>query len=78
VRQAKEQGSPVGLVNIGESRGDPLVDWRVGWEGGAGDVFPLVVRELLRDEKRAQVKAEVERMLTLGTVKKVLPGPPTG
>ncbi|GAA5931086.1 hypothetical protein JCM3775_000797 [Rhodotorula graminis] len=78
VRQAKEQGSPVGLINIGESRGDPLVDWRVGWEGGAGDVFPLVVRELLRDEKQPQVKAEVERMLTLGTVKKVLPGPPTG
>lgn len=78
VRQAKEQGAPVGMVNIGESRGDPLADWRIGWEGGAGDVFPLVVRELLRDEDRPEVKREVERMLTLGKVKKVLPGPPTG
>ncbi|BGP40673.1 hypothetical protein JCM10450v2_004668 [Rhodotorula kratochvilovae] len=75
VRQAKEQGAPVGLVNIGESRADPIVDWRIGHDGGAGDIFPAAARELLRDERRPEVKAEVERMLTLGKVKKVPPGP---
>ncbi|GJN91037.1 hypothetical protein Rhopal_004052-T1 [Rhodotorula paludigena] len=75
VRQMKEQGGPVGLVNLGESRADPIVDWRIGWEGGAGDVFPLAVRELLRDETRKDVKDDVERLLVLGKVKKVPPGP---
>ncbi|BGP25203.1 hypothetical protein JCM10295v2_004125 [Rhodotorula toruloides] len=75
VRQMKEQGGSVGLVNVGESRADPIVDWRVGWEGGAGDVFPAAVRELLKDEKRSDVKAEVERMLAAGKVRKVPPGP---
>ncbi|GAA5987989.1 hypothetical protein JCM11641_005972 [Rhodosporidiobolus odoratus] len=71
VRQMKEQGGTVGLLNIGESRGDPIADWRIGWEGGAGDILPEVVRELVRDETRSDVKAEVERMLVTGKVKKV-------
>ncbi|KAJ8293574.1 NAD-dependent protein deacylase SIR4 [Rhodotorula toruloides] len=75
VRQMKEQGGPVGLINVGESRADPIVDWRVGWEGGAGDIFPEAVKELLKDEKRPDVKAEVERMLKAGKVRKVPPGP---
>ncbi|GAA5839189.1 hypothetical protein JCM11251_003699 [Rhodosporidiobolus azoricus] len=71
VRQMKEQGGKVGLLNIGESRGDPLADWRIGWEGGAGDVVPRVVKELLRDETDGKVRAQVERMLKSGVVKKV-------
>ncbi|BGP16839.1 hypothetical protein JCM10213_003341 [Rhodosporidiobolus nylandii] len=71
VRQMKEAGGSVGLVNIGESRGDPLADWRIGWEGGAGDLLPVVVRELLRDEARPEIKADVEKMLASGKVKKV-------
>lgn len=75
VRQMKEQGGPVGLINVGESRADPIVDWRVGWEGGAGDIFPAAVQELLKDERRPDVKAEVEGMLKAGKVRKVPPGP---
>ncbi|GAA5891065.1 hypothetical protein JCM5296_007366 [Sporobolomyces johnsonii] len=74
VRQMKEQGGLVGLVNVGETRADPIVDWRVGWEGGAGDVFPAVVRELVKDERRPEVREEVERMLRSGKIKKVAPG----
>ncbi|GAA6017976.1 hypothetical protein JCM10207_002728 [Rhodosporidiobolus poonsookiae] len=74
VRQMKEQGGRVGLINLGESRGDGLADLRVGWEGGAGDVMPAVVKELLRDEDRREVKDEVERMLRVGKVKRVKPG----
>ncbi|GAA6044333.1 hypothetical protein JCM8097_000928 [Rhodosporidiobolus ruineniae] len=73
-RQMKEQGGSFGLVNIGESRGDPIADWRVGWEGGAGDIFPVVVRELLRDGASKEMKEEVEKMLKSGVVKKVAPG----
>ncbi|GAA5897723.1 hypothetical protein JCM6882_000077 [Rhodosporidiobolus microsporus] len=74
VRQMKEQGGKVGLLNIGESRGDPLADWRIGWEGGAGDVVPAVAKELMRDETDAKVREQVERMLKSGVVKKVKPG----
>ncbi|BGP56230.1 hypothetical protein JCM8202_005767 [Rhodotorula sphaerocarpa] len=75
VRQVKEQGGAVGLVNVGESRADPIVDWRIGWEGGAGDVFPLAVKELVREEKRKEVRDEVEAMMRQGKIKKVSPGP---
>ncbi|GAA5962940.1 hypothetical protein JCM8115_007053 [Rhodotorula mucilaginosa] len=78
VRQLKiDQRGTVGLVNVGESRADPIVDWRIGWEGGVGDVFPLAVRELLQDETRPQVREQVEKMLTLGKVKRVSQGPAT-
>lgn len=30
IRQAKAKGLEVGLLNVGESRADPVVDWRVG------------------------------------------------
>jgi NAD-dependent deacetylase sirtuin 4 len=78
VRQLKiDQRGTVGLVNVGESRADPIVDWRIGWEGGVGDVFPLAVRELLQEETRPQVREQVEKMLTLGKVKRVSQGPAT-
>ncbi|GAA5851555.1 hypothetical protein JCM8547_001132 [Rhodosporidiobolus lusitaniae] len=74
VRQMKEQGGQVGLVNIGESRGDAIADWRVGWDGGAGDIFPEVVRRLVKEERRKEVREEVGRMLESGVVKRVKPG----
>ncbi|GAA5993397.1 hypothetical protein JCM10908_002645 [Rhodotorula pacifica] len=77
VRQLKEQGGPVGLVNVGESRADPIVDWRIGWEGGAGDVFPLAVKELVKSERRKEVRDEVEKMLKQGKIKRVTKGPAT-
>ncbi|GAA5872345.1 hypothetical protein JCM16303_004486 [Sporobolomyces ruberrimus] len=71
VRQAKEEGKEVGLVNVGETRGDPLVDWRVGWEGGAGPVFSGVVQELIKEEKRKGVREEVELLMKSGKIKKL-------
>lgn len=74
----KDQGGRVGLLNVGESRGDPIVDWRVGWEGGAGDVLPRVGQVLLeRSRVKGSVKQdfalrdEVTRMLKSGVVKRV-------
>lgn len=69
VKQAKEEGKPVGLVNVGETRGDAIVDWRVGWKQGAGPVFTGVVEELLRDEKRRHVRDSVEEMMRSGKIK---------
>lgn len=71
VRQKKEEGGPVGLLNVGESRGDPVVDWRVGWAGGAGDILPAAVKILAQDEKRKDVRDEVEEMLKAGKVKRI-------
>lgn len=71
IRQKKEEGGIVGLLNVGESRGDPVVDWRIGWEGGAGDVLPAAVKILAREEKRPWVREEVEEMLKAGKVKQI-------
>lgn len=71
VKQAKEEGKLVGLVNVGETRGDGVVDWRVGWKGGAGPVFVGVVEELLKRETRSSVKAQVEEMMRSGKIKKL-------
>lgn len=71
----KEQGGAVGLVNVGESRADPIVDWRIGWGGGTGAVFPLAVKELVKHEKRTAIKEEIERMMRQGKIKKVTSGP---
>lgn len=73
----KDQGGRVGLLNVGESRGDPLCDWRVGWEGGAGDILPEVGRRLLAEKLNSrngmgeEELEEVDRMLRSGVVKKV-------
>ncbi|KAM0789280.1 hypothetical protein ACM66B_000120 [Microbotryomycetes sp. NB124-2] len=84
VKLAKEQSKQVGLVNVGQSRGDPLVDWRIGWNGGVSQVLPLVVKELLRVAEQDKVESlargidvseevqqEVRDMLNKGVVKKV-------
>ncbi|GAA5936626.1 uncharacterized protein JCM15063_001942 [Sporobolomyces koalae] len=73
VRQAKEEGKQVGLVNVGETRGDPLVDWRVGWEGGAGPVFTGAIQELVEQERRKPIRDEVERLMKSGKIKKLPP-----
>lgn len=80
VRAMADAGGRVGLLNVGESRGDPLCDWRIGWEGGAGDVLPEVGRTLLGEagyEMNRGDREEVERMLRSGVVKKVGTGGPT-
>jgi NAD-dependent deacetylase sirtuin 4 len=76
VRQKKEEGGVVGLLNVGESRGDPVVDFRIGWEGGAGDILPVAAKRLweARKGKMQGVKVEVERMLASGVVKEVSRG----
>lgn len=79
VRAMKEQGGVCGLVNVGESRGDPVVDWRVGWEGGAGDVLPTVGKRLLAAKEQrggldTKTRDEVAKMLASGVVKKVAGG----
>jgi NAD-dependent deacetylase sirtuin 4 len=76
VRQKKEEGGVVGLLNVGESRGDPVVDFRIGWEGGAGDILPAAARILWERRKGTMggVKDEVERMLSSGKVKEVSRG----
>lgn len=61
----------MGILNVGECRGDPLADWRIGWEGGAGDIVPKAVEELLKAETRTEIKEEVGKMLKMGVVKKV-------
>ncbi|GAA6060043.1 hypothetical protein JCM10212_001040 [Sporobolomyces blumeae] len=71
VRQAKDQGKPVGLVNVGETRADSIVDWRVGWQGGAGPVFTGAVQELLKHETKQSVREEVEAMMAQGKIKKL-------
>ena len=78
VRAMKDQGGRVGLLNVGESRGDPIVDWRVGWDGGAGDVLPKVGEVLLRRSESSgrlqrdpELRDEVARMLRSGVVKRV-------
>ncbi|GAA6005928.1 hypothetical protein JCM11491_004063 [Sporobolomyces phaffii] len=71
VRQAKDEGKQVGLVNVGETRADAIVDWRVGWRGGAGPVFTGVVAELVRHEPSGDVRTEVEAMMKRGRVKQL-------
>lgn len=44
VRRAAERGLPVGLVNLGPTRGDPHVTVRV--EARAGDVLPALAAQL--------------------------------
>ncbi len=47
VRRARERGIPIGIVNLGESRGDPDAQVRV--DARAGEVLPALVRALRRD-----------------------------
>ncbi|MEO1171526.1 MAG: NAD-dependent protein deacetylase [Myxococcota bacterium] len=44
VRRANERGIPVGILNLGETRGDPLADVKV--EGRTGLVLPVLVSSL--------------------------------
>jgi NAD-dependent SIR2 family protein deacetylase len=44
VRRAAERGHPIGIVNLGETRGDPLADVRV--DAKTGDVLPRLVHAL--------------------------------
>lgn len=46
VRRAAERGMPVGMVNVGETRGDLLARVRV--EARAGDALPLLAQVLAR------------------------------
>ena len=45
VKRAHAAGKPIGIVNLGPTRGDPLADVKV--EGRAGEVVPALVQELL-------------------------------
>lgn len=44
VKRAAERGCPVAIVNIGESRGDPLATLRI--DAHAGEVLPALARAL--------------------------------
>ena len=44
-RRAKERGLPVALVNLGETRGDPLCDLRV--EARTGEILPALADALI-------------------------------
>ncbi|TFY08286.1 NAD-dependent deacetylase, partial [Escherichia coli] len=46
VTRAAERHIPIGILNIGESRGDGLADVRV--EARAGDVLPRLAQALTR------------------------------
>ncbi|XXF76115.1 NAD-dependent protein deacetylase [Myxococcaceae bacterium GXIMD 01537] len=46
VQRAADRHVPIGILNLGESRGDELADVRV--EARAGDVLPALARELAR------------------------------
>ncbi|KAI5475656.1 NAD-dependent deacetylase sirtuin 4 [Pseudohyphozyma bogoriensis] len=69
VRQKKEEGGLVGLINVGESRGDPLMDWRLGWEGGAGEILPDVVRGLVEQDGREEVRRVCEDLMSRGKIR---------
>jgi len=74
LKQMKEHGGQVGLLNVGESRGDPIVDWRVGHEDGAGAILPEVARRLLQEAVEqnrlsSRKRRTIETMLTSGKVK---------
>lgn len=74
LKQMKEHGGEVGLLNVGESRGDPIVDWRVGHEDGAGAVLPEVARRLLgeaveQNRLSSMKRRTIEGMLKSGKVK---------
>ncbi|GAA5977225.1 hypothetical protein JCM5350_003262 [Sporobolomyces pararoseus] len=69
VRQAKDQGKEIGLINLGESRADGIVDFRIGWKGGCREVFEGVLEKFIRDEKRTEVRKQVVEMMKSGVVK---------
>lgn len=82
VRQLKEQRAQTAgrvlLLNVGESRADKIADERVGWQGGASDILPLVARAALNrqqgantttatsDKNEARARADATRMCELG------------
>lgn len=70
-RQMNEAGRPIGIVNVGECRGDALAAWRIGLEEGSGAVLPPAVKTLLADERRQDIKDEVDTMLKSGKIKQV-------
>jgi NAD-dependent SIR2 family protein deacetylase len=45
VRRAAEEGKPMAIVNVGDTRGDPLADVRV--DGRTGEVLPRLAEALL-------------------------------
>lgn len=53
-----------------------MVDWRIGWEGGAGDILPAAAKILWKEmgSAKEEAKDDVERMLTSGKVKVVSGG----
>lgn len=79
VRQMKENGGQAGLLNVGESRGDPLMDWRIGHEGGAGALLPEVAKRLLSEAVEmnrlgSRKRREIATMVASGTVREIPPG----
>ncbi|GAA5948468.1 hypothetical protein JCM3765_004893 [Sporobolomyces pararoseus] len=69
VRQAKDQGKKIGLINLGESRADGIVDFRIGWKGGCREIFKGVLENFYQQEQREDVKREVEEMMKSGKIK---------
>ena len=41
INQAKEEGKPIAIINIGATRADKLVDLKI--EAKAGDILPKIV-----------------------------------
>lgn len=76
VRQKREEGGEVLLLNVGESRGDAAATERIGWAGGAGEIVPEAARELLRrriqtSQLSPETIIEIETMFRSGVVKSV-------
>lgn len=75
MRQKLEEGGKVLLLNVGDSRGDSVATERIGWEGGAGALLPVIAREVYDSVGRGltePARMEIETMLKSGKVK--IPG----
>jgi hypothetical protein len=59
VLRAVEEGMPVGIVNLGETRGDDRARVRV--HGRAGEVLPELADALLRDDGRRSSRNDAAR-----------------
>lgn len=76
-RASKGGKGEVGMINVGESRGDGAVDWRIGTS--AGDILPDVGRRLLQTARVSRgldwaTKNEVSALLSSGVVRAVKEG----
>ncbi len=57
VKRAHEAGKPVAIVNLGETRGDPLAELRL--DAAAGEVLPLLSAQSLSGSKKSSGLATV-------------------